>query len=84
MTNSRVNQTSRSRPYEVLFEMVIGKWISQALGTVVELGVPDRLGKGARHPARPRHSLVLASRAECESKAATSLANCLRAPTRLS
>jgi len=48
MTNSRVNQTSRSRPYEVLFEMVIGKWISQALGTVVELGVPDRLGKGAR------------------------------------
>jgi SAM-dependent methyltransferase len=48
MTNSRVNQTSRSRPYEVLFEMVIGKWISQALGTVVELGVPDRLAKGAR------------------------------------
>src|ERR1700747_57132 len=48
MTNRRVNQTSRSRLYEVLFEMVIGKWISQALGTVVELGVPDRLGKGAR------------------------------------
>jgi len=28
--------------------MIIGKWISQALGTVVELGVPDQLAKGAR------------------------------------
>jgi len=28
--------------------MVIGKWISQAVGTVVEIGVPDRLAKGAR------------------------------------
>jgi len=31
--------------------MVIGKWISQALGTVVEIGVPDRLAKGARRCA---------------------------------
>jgi hypothetical protein len=30
------------------FQMVIGKWISQALGTVVEIGVPDQLAKGAR------------------------------------
>jgi hypothetical protein len=36
------------RPYDVLFQMVIGKWISQALGTVVEIGVPDQLAKGAR------------------------------------
>ena len=35
-------------PYEVLFQMVIGKWISQALGTTVEIGVPDQLAKGAR------------------------------------
>jgi SAM-dependent methyltransferase len=28
--------------------MVIGKWISQAIGTVVELGVPDELRKGPR------------------------------------
>jgi SAM-dependent methyltransferase len=28
--------------------MVVGKWISQAVGTVVEVGVPDQLAKGAR------------------------------------
>jgi len=28
--------------------MVIGKWISQAIGTVVEIGLPDLLAKGAR------------------------------------
>ena len=28
--------------------MVIGKWISQALGTVVEIGIPEQLAKGAR------------------------------------
>jgi hypothetical protein len=28
--------------------MVIGKWISQAIGTVVEIGVPDQLAKGPR------------------------------------
>jgi hypothetical protein len=28
--------------------MTIGKWISQAVGTVVEIGVPDLLAKGAR------------------------------------
>jgi hypothetical protein len=28
--------------------MVIGKWVSQALGTVVEIGIPDQLAKGAR------------------------------------
>jgi C-methyltransferase len=46
MANSRANRASR--PYEVLFQMVIGKWISQALGTVVEIGVPEQLAKGAR------------------------------------
>jgi hypothetical protein len=28
--------------------MVIGKWISQAIGTVVELGIPDELRNGTR------------------------------------
>ena len=46
MANSRANRASRA--YEVLFQMVIGKWISQALGTVVEIGVPEQLAKGAR------------------------------------
>jgi len=41
------SDTSPPSPYQVLFKMVIGKWISQALGTVVELGVPDQLAKGA-------------------------------------
>ena len=48
MAKSRANRTSPSRPYEALFQMVIGKWTSQALGTVVEIGVPDQLAKGAR------------------------------------
>lgn len=48
MARSRAKRASASRNYEVLFQMVIGKWISQALGTVVEIGVPDQLGKGAR------------------------------------
>src|SRR4029434_3515428 len=57
MAKSRANRASPSRPYEVLFQMVIGKWISQALGTVVEIGVPDQLAKGAR---RWRHSTRVA------------------------
>src|SRR2546430_10720624 len=48
MATSRASRASSSRPYEVLFQMVIGKGISQALGTVVELGVPEQLAKGAR------------------------------------
>jgi methyltransferase family protein len=48
MAKRRPNRTSQPRPYEVLFQMVIGKWISQALGAVVEIGVPDQLAKGAR------------------------------------
>ena len=48
MAKSRANRASPPRPYEVLFQMVIGKWISQALGTIVEIGVPDQLAKGAR------------------------------------
>src|SRR5207247_389286 len=48
MAKSRANRASPSRPYEVLFQMVIGKWISQALGTIVEIGVPEQLAKGAR------------------------------------
>src|SRR5512133_246943 len=48
MAKSRANRASPSRPYEVLFQMVIGKWISHALGTIVEIGVPEQLAKGAR------------------------------------
>ena len=48
MAKRRANRTSPSRPYEILFQMVIGKWISQALGTIVEIGVPDQFAKGAR------------------------------------
>jgi SAM-dependent methyltransferase len=48
MATSRASRASSSRSYEVLFQMVIGKWISQALGTVVEIGVPEQLAKGPR------------------------------------
>src|SRR5690348_18253770 len=48
MAKSRTNRISSRSPYEILFQMVIGKWISQALGTIVEIGVPDQLAKGAR------------------------------------
>jgi hypothetical protein len=48
MSKHRPKRASVTRPYEVLFQMVIGKWISQAIGTVVEIGVPDQLAKGAR------------------------------------
>ena len=40
--------SAATREYEAVFQMVIGKWISQAIGTAVELGVPDVLGKSAR------------------------------------
>ena len=48
MAKSRANRTSPARPYDLVFQMIIGKWISQALGTIVEIGVPDQLAKGAR------------------------------------
>lgn len=48
MAKRRPHRKSPTRPYEALFQMVIGKWLSQALGTVVEIGVPDQLAKGAR------------------------------------
>ena len=49
MAKSRRNRTSRLRSYDVVFQMIVGKWISQALGAIVEIGVPDQLAKGARH-----------------------------------
>jgi hypothetical protein len=48
MAKLQPTRNSPPRPYHVLFQMVIGKWISQMLGTVVEIGVPDQLAKGAR------------------------------------
>jgi SAM-dependent methyltransferase len=41
---------ARSTPQpDVLIQMVTGKWISQAIATAVELGIPDQLSKGAQH-----------------------------------
>ena len=48
MAKRRPKTSSAPREYEALFQMVIGKWISQAIGTVVEIGVPDMLAKRAR------------------------------------
>jgi hypothetical protein len=48
MPKRRTKRDSTPRPYELLFQLVIGKWISQALGTIVELGIADQLAKGAR------------------------------------
>jgi hypothetical protein len=49
MSKSRAKRISPLPAYEALFQMVIGKWISQAIGTAVGIGVPDQLAKGARH-----------------------------------
>ena len=46
MARRRRKQMARPNPGTVLFQMVIGKWISQALATSVAFGVPDRLAKG--------------------------------------
>jgi SAM-dependent methyltransferase len=48
MPRSQRSRTSRLHSYEALFQLVIGKWISQAIGTIVEIGVPDQLAKGSR------------------------------------
>jgi hypothetical protein len=48
MAKRRASRKSPVRPYDVVFNMLISKWITQALGTVVELGIPDRLAKKAR------------------------------------
>ena len=48
MAKQRPKRSPAPRPYEIVFQMVIGKWISQAIGTVVEISVPDQLAKGPR------------------------------------
>lgn len=48
MSKRRATRMPPMRPYDVLFQMVIGKWISQALGAIVEIGVPDQLAERAR------------------------------------
>lgn len=35
-------------PGAALMQMISGKWISQAISTAVELGIPDQLSKGAK------------------------------------
>ena len=49
MARRRRKRTTRANPGADLFQMVIGKWISQALATVVEFAIPDQLSKGPRH-----------------------------------
>lgn len=48
MPKKRAKRGRLSDPYDSLFQMIVGKWISQAIGTVVEIGVPDQFAKGAR------------------------------------
>jgi hypothetical protein len=73
MAKRRPNRTSRQCPYDVLFQMIIGKWVSQAIGTAVEIGVADQLAKGARRCRDiARESGVSEDGlAECASKAVT-------------
>ncbi|MDB6158096.1 MAG: tcmN [Gammaproteobacteria bacterium] len=48
MARHRRKQTTRANPGTDLFQMVIGKWISQALATAVKFEIPDQLSKGPR------------------------------------
>ena len=48
MAKRRPTRAPALNPYEVLFQMLVGKWISKAVGTVAELGIPDQLAKGAK------------------------------------
>ena len=48
MAKRRAGGTSSLREYEAVMQMIVGKWVSQAVGSVVEIGVPDQLAKGAR------------------------------------
>jgi SAM-dependent methyltransferase len=49
MARGRRKKTARANPGTALFQMVIGKWISQALATMVEFAIPEQLAKGPRH-----------------------------------
>ena len=48
MAKRRSKRAPATPPGVALFQMMTGKWISKAISTVVELGIPDQLGKGAR------------------------------------
>jgi SAM-dependent methyltransferase len=48
MAKRRPSRAPAPKPYEVLFQMLVGKWISQAVGTVAQLGIPDQLAKAAK------------------------------------
>ena len=48
MAKRRSVRHSAPRVSQALFQMIVGKWISQAVGTVVEIGVPDQLGTRTR------------------------------------
>ena len=48
MSKRKQGRTAAPPPGAVLRQMVSGKWISQALATVVELGIPDQLGNASK------------------------------------
>jgi O-methyltransferase domain/Dimerisation domain len=48
MAKRRSTKPPATPPNIALFQMTTGKWISKAISTAVELGIPDQLGKGAR------------------------------------
>ena len=48
MAKPRTHSTVSARQRAALFQMVVGKWLSQAIATVADMGVPDRVAKGAR------------------------------------
>src|SRR6476646_9981357 len=51
MAKRRPKRAPATPPGIALFQMITGKCISKAIATVVELGIPDHLGKGARTAA---------------------------------
>src|SRR5436190_22925509 len=48
MAKRRSVRNSAPRVSTALFQMIVGKWISQAVGTAVAIGVPDQLGNSTR------------------------------------
>ena len=48
MAKRRPTRKSAPSLYDIVFQMIGAKWTSQALGTVVALGIPEQLAKGPR------------------------------------
>jgi hypothetical protein len=54
---------SEPSPLETMFRLITGYWVSQALGTVAELALPDRIAEG------PRSARELAAELGCDADA---------------